>query len=147
MRSMNKILLVAALAIGISGCAALDRQGKSVLVGGTSITAEIDNPITTDQLAAVEATYNITLVGVNAYFDLRQCRRNEAATITNLCARAAVKRELQAANRKAYAALTTLRNFVANNRKLNASSAFAAAQQAVNDFKAIAFINGVKTGQ
>lgn len=135
---MIRILAVALVAFGLAGCA-----GKSVLQGGTSIFAPIQNPLRTADQAKVEAAYITLATPVAAYMELPTCRTGTVESFTNICGRYSVKVELQRANRKAFAALTVLRNFRARNPTLSGVSLLEAARQAMIEFQTVAYLNKV----
>lgn len=129
------------LALFLAGCAA---DAKSILTGGTSLTAPVQNPINTNELYYAESAYAIAVRTALSYRQLRMCRSSETASITNVCARRSVIVQLQAADLKARGALNAAKNFVKNNPTLDAFSAISAAKQAVADFQAALDSNGVK---
>jgi len=135
---------IAAALLGIlllAGCAG----NKSVLQGGNSIFTEIRNPISTADQAAVEAAYGTVLAAAVNYKRLPLCRPRQAGGgFTTLCSERSILLQLQAADRKAYAAIVSLRNFRRNYPNINAVSALDAARNAVRDFQNVAFLNGVK---
>lgn len=138
---MKKLVLALALALGLTGCAG---DARSILSGGTSLTAPIQNPVGWNELYAVEGAYVIAARTALEYRRLRMCRRSETASITNLCARRSVLVTIQNYNLRARQALDAAYDFTRNNPTLNAFSAIAAAQQAVADFQTALASNGVK---
>jgi hypothetical protein len=153
-------LLLVALAMG--GCASLGRSdvpfgtgfiqtadnlfsnGVSVFKGGTSVTASIQNPVTREQQAGVEATYGLAASAVLNYSRLRRCKAGEVASITNLCSKWTVVQKLKRANSVAYGSIVKLRGFMDNNQTISAIGAFNSAQAALTNFKAIAVSSGVQ---
>ncbi len=134
---MKRIILVVALALSLGGCA---RLNESILQGGLSPTATIQNPAGKKELAVVEAAYGTALVIAVNY--RRYCYRT--ATPTPVCKdRRKVVLAMQAADRNAHGAIVAARRFVRENPTLNAFSAIAAAKAAVADFQSIANANKV----
>jgi len=138
MKRLSIPLLLVALAL--AGCA----SDKSVLQGGTSLTATVQNPVGRKELAVVENAYGLALVAAVNYRRLGICKTGTVESFGNPCARRDVVLQLQAADRKARSALIPARRFVRNNPTLNAFSAIAAAQAAVADFQTVLSTNGVR---
>lgn len=136
MRALRIIALASLVVLG--GCAGLGWD-KSVFDGGLSITATVQNPVTLEQQAAVELSYNAAAIAVVTYARLPRCKGQSGP-----CSSWAVVQKLKAANRLAYSALTRMRDFLDNNQRVSASSAFNAAVKALREFRAIAFINGIQ---
>lgn len=141
---MRKIILLIAAAFLISGCASLDPSGKSVLQGGRSFTAPIQNPVGRQQLAAIESAYGVALVVAVNYRRLGLCPRGQTESVTNVCARRGVVLALQDADRKVRPARTAARNFVRDNPTISGASALDAFRAAVTDFQNVAANNGVR---
>jgi hypothetical protein len=139
---MRKFLIVPALffAIALSGCAGFD---KSVFEGGLSLTAEVQNPITREQQAAVESSYQVAAAAALSYARLRRCGILERASATNLCSHWSVVEKLRSANRVAYKALVELRAFMDNNENVSAIKAFNEATAALKSFKSTAAATGI----
>lgn len=135
-----KIILVIALLL-LPGCATFQ---KSVFEGGMSVTATVTNPVTYEQLAAVQASYGVAAAAVANYMELRQCKRSEVESATNWCSRYSVKVKLQLANRRAYFAVMLLSNFVRTKKTISAVSALEDAKAALRDFQNIAVSSGIK---
>ena len=106
--------------------------------------AVFQNPVNTTRLAAVESAYGVALSIAVAYRNTRLCKRGEAPTVTNVCAKRDVIEQLQAADRKVQIALIAARQFVRDNPTLDAFAVIQAAQQAVDIFRAIQIENGVQ---
>lgn len=136
---MRRILVLVTLALALAGCA----DSRSVLVGGSSITATVNNPVGRNELAALENAYGLVLSAAVAYRRLPLCRTGQVETFTNICARRAVVLQLQAYDRQARTALLTARRFVRNNPTLSALSVLSAARSAIDDFRNVASNNGV----
>ena len=134
------IVPLALIALTFANCSGVD---KSVFEGGLSITATVQNPVTREQQAAVEASYQVAASAALSYARLRRCEAGETASPTNLCSEWAVVQKLKRANRTAYSQLVKLRDFMDNNETISAISAFNSVQKALADFKAIANTAGV----
>lgn len=139
---MKRFLIVpfVFLAFTFGGCASLD---KSVFDGGLSITATVNNPVTREQQAAVEASYQVAVSAALSYANLRRCKSGETASATNLCSQWSVVQKLQGANRIAYASLVKLRGFMDRNQTISAIAAFNEVQAALRDFRATAASSSV----
>lgn len=136
---MKRLAIIFAVALALSGCAG----DKSVFQGGTSLTATVNNPVTLEMQAALEAGYGVVATAAVNYARLPRCKAGEAESLTNLCSRWSVVQKLKTANRIAYAAINKSRDFV-GMRTISAVSVFNSAVAALNDYKAIAYINNVK---
>lgn len=139
MKHFARIALFAALTLGVAGCA-----GESVLKGGTSLTAPVQNPVGTNEAYAVEAAYATALRSALAYVRLRRCKAEEVESVSNLCSRPSVVRQIQAATRGAQTAMKAFRDFRRRNPTLNAFSALTEARTAVNVLAEVLSTNGVK---
>lgn len=135
---MKRFLIVPILALSLAGCAGFPDLTKSVLVGGGSITATVQNPVTREQQAAIEASYQLTASAALSYARLRRCKVGEAASVANLCSQWPVVQKLQAYNRVAYKAIVQLRGFMDRNQTISAIGAFNEAQAALSAFKSTA---------
>lgn len=109
---MRRILIVI-LALSLGGCAALDPNGRSILAGGSSFVASIDNPVTKQKLYQIEqglvAATQILLVYKRA------CAQQ---AIPPSCV--AVIAQIQVYTRQAEPLLVDLRRFVKTNNQLSA---------------------------
>lgn len=139
---MRKLLLVPALfiALALSGCAGFD---KSVFEGGLSLTAEVQNPITREQQAAVESSYQVAVSAALSYARLRRCGVGETASVTNHCSQWTSVQKLQSYNRVAFKAIERLRAFMDNNETVSAIKAFNEATAALKSFKSTAAATGI----
>jgi len=72
------ILIAASALIALSGCAALDPAGRSILSGGTSLTAPITNPIGRKELFQIENGLIAVTAGLVGY--RRLCLRGVVDT-------------------------------------------------------------------
>lgn len=113
-------LLILTLALGVSGCSAIQKAGEIVtnLTQPSSISTQYD----------VEAAVYAVRRGTVEYFRLRQCRASEVASPTNLCSRYAIKVKLQAADLRVR---NTLKAYRANPNALSALKA------AIEDYKVV----------
>lgn len=110
-----------------------------VLVLFLGACATIQNPVTANELAAVESAYGVTLSVAVAY---RNACARKASYVYPSC-RSIVPR-LQAAGRSAQTAVVAARKFVRENPTIDASSLISVARLAVDQFKTIADTNGVR---
>lgn len=119
---MRSIFLPLALVatLLVAGCAG---DGKSILQGGTSITASVKNPVGKRELAVVELSYQ------GAAKAFKACRNAKCTSVENL-------RKYQEFDRKAYAAIVAARPVVRENPNVSGLSVVIAARQAVADFNA-----------
>jgi len=123
---MKKFLAICFLTIALGGCSTV--QGL--------LNGEV-NPIGTQSLAAVEASYGTALSVANGY---KQACANGA--ITGSCRTVVVT--MQNADRYAYAQILVARNFVKNNPNIDATVVISTAQAAVAAFQQVQSQNGVK---
>lgn len=137
---MRRLLIIPFL-IALTGCAGVSR---SVFDGGLSITATVQNPVTREMQASAEASYNVVASAAVAYVRLPRCKAGTVIGVDNLCSSWPVVQKLKTYNRVAYTALVKSRGFVDNNQNISAIGAYNEAVAALRDFKAIAFINGIK---
>lgn len=127
------LLLLSSLAVG--GCATLDKVA-------TAVTTTITNPVDNVDLYRVKNVYAASLTVANGYRSY--CYAREYAVLMAdpvakpLCrSRRSVVRAMQAADRKAFAAIKTADTFIANNPTLNATSVLGAAWTAVTQFQSL----------
>lgn len=107
---MKKLLLILALGVSLGGCAQL-----STITQGISLaTKTISNPVTQDELYAIEASIRIAVTGLQAYKEAcvrgtadKNCRDNIAT--------------VQPYTRQIPSLLVQLRGFVKNNDQINAT--------------------------
>lgn len=102
-----------------------------------SACVSVNNPLTANRFAAVEAAYGVVLSAAVAY--------------RNSCARGALPRscrpitvELQKAGSVAQQRVVSLRAFVRENPTLDAGSLLQAAESAVDAFHQVALVYGVR---
>lgn len=129
---MRRTFLALPLLLALTGCGTV-----SVFQGGTSITANVQNPVTPDMLFAVENGLIAVLDGLVAY--KRQCVAGRLdPSCTGVIAR------IQTYTRKIKPVLVDLRKFIRNNDQVSAIAAFRAAQQIMADIQGQALAAGVQ---
>lgn len=141
---MKRIIAVVAVALALAGCGTFDPNSKSLLQGGPSLTATIDNPVTREQQAKIEVSYQLAADGVLAYSDLRRCAAGEHFTLQVPCSEWSVVQKFQSANRLAYKALQRMRGFADNNQLISATTAYNEVIAAIKSIQETAFVNGIK---
>ena len=124
---MRKIILAVALALAIPLGACGTVPGKIA----SAVTVGVDNPVSIQELATVEASYGAVLSAAVTY--RRLCIAKQTAIVGTNCR--AVVAKIQDANRFAHAQILVARDFV-KNKKVNASVAIATARQAIAAFQA-----------
>lgn len=140
---MKRFLILFALALSLGGCAALDPLGKSILAGGTSLTASTANPVGPTGIYRAKIAYAATVELAVSYREYCYAKPYAAlmadATGKAVCKnRRTIARALQAADDKAYAAIQTADTFVRQNPTLNATGVISAALAAVTNFQGLA---------
>ena len=137
---MRRIFTACAVAASLvlASCAA-DPFSKSVLEGGTSLTATVNNPVTLQQQAEIEATYTVAAAGVLAYARLPRCSKSAPP-----CSSWPVVQKMKSGESAVFQQLQNLRTFMDNNQTVSAISAYNAASKALRDLKAVAFVNNIK---
>lgn len=130
---MKKLLLIVVLAVGLGGCATVQK-----IVDTTSaVVVGVNNPISNNELYALENSMIVAFAGLNAY--KRACI---AGAVGSGC-RDVIAR-LQVHTRKIPPALKRLRAFVRNNDRVNAITAYNEVRAMIDLFKAEASANGVR---
>ncbi len=125
-------VLVISLALVLAGCA-----GKSVLQGGSSLTASINNPVTPSMLYDAQNALVVAVSGALAY--KRLCIQK---AVPSSC-RAVIQR-LQTYTRKAKVYLADARKFVKENDQINAIQAYNLFVAEAGKFRDEAAANGVQ---
>ncbi len=138
----RKIMLAAAVAsaFALTGCITVDPNEKSVLQGGTSITATIDNPVTSQNPYQARLTLNLAVTAANrwsAYCWRRPYEQIMADPIAKpICQnRRSVRTALLAAGEKADRLIKRASDFVRANPKVSAVGLVDDAWAAVNEFR------------
>lgn len=129
-----RMLAVVIVALTLGGCA-----GQSVLTGGTSITATIQNPVTPTMLYQAESGLIVAVAGLQTHKDL--CI---AKVIDRSCRAVVVK--LQSYTIRLKPMLISLHAFVRNNDQINAIAVYNTVRQLLADFQQDAAASGVATG-
>lgn len=133
---MKRFLIIAALSLPLAGCGAASKVSDFV----STVTQTITNPVGEVDIYRAKNLYLATLKVANNWREY--CWSKPYSTIVAdpimrpVCQeRRATTRTLQAANRKASAALKAAETFIRNNPSGNAVTYVTAAWNAVNDFK------------
>lgn len=100
----------------------------------------IKQPISYNELGAVESAYGVLLSQAVAYRNLPLCHTGTVATLQNICAQRSVIIKLQQADLIAQRAITTANSFVEQNPTLDPTAVIAAAQSALSAFQSIVSI-------
>ncbi len=122
---MKKLLLACLVALPLAACASMPNPFTSIA-----------NPLGTTQLGTIESAYGVALSAAVAYHDV--CVKR---IIPPSCR--PIVLQLQQKARLVQGAIVAARG-VAKNPTLDAVSAIATAQQALNDFQNFQAANGVK---
>lgn len=137
---MKRIAIAFVFALGLSGCAALNSAGTSILQGGTSLTASITNPATPVTLYQVKSVYATALDLANGY--RTYCYAKPYATLMAdqiagpICkSRRSIVTKLQSADAKAASAISAADAFIKANPTLSAVSVIQQAYAAVTSFQ------------
>lgn len=115
-------ILIPLMLLALSACAPL----------GNIVNSQY-NPITRERLYAAEASYKVANDAAYAYRSLRQCRKSEVATVTNLCRRYSMTLAIQAASRKVNAAFVAARKCLQGTP--DAADCVAGVEDAVSVFR------------
>lgn len=134
MRSLSRLLVVLC-ALTVVGCAQLSMVRDSILKGGDSLVASVENPVGRDELATLENSYGIVLTGLVTYKRLCIKKQADANCRSNVVM-------LQGYQKHAQSAVLAARRFVRENPTLSAFSAISAARNAISDFKTAAISTG-----
>lgn len=127
---IRRLLLVAVAALAVAGC--------------TPLTTSINNPLGLNESYSIEASVAAARrVGLEV-MNTRQCRASESTTITTVCVKRSVKVQIQKADRKLTSVLILYRDFVDNNKTLNALSAATAVRAAISDYQRVVTSSGVR---
>lgn len=124
---MKRIVLVLALALGLGGC---------ITIGDLSnLVSTATQPVSINNQYEVEAAVYVARRTTFEYFQLRQCRKAEVASLLNPCARYATKVKLQAADLRVSKALAQFR---AN------PTIYEGVRSAITNYKNVLISEGVK---
>lgn len=136
-KTLMRFAIAAAVALSLAGCAALDPGGVSILKGGSSFTAPIQQPITRKMYRNVSNSLILVAVGLNIYKS--KC---EAGSIDASCEAAIAK--IQGYTQQAKPVLKNLRIFVRQNDQVNARVAYNTITGLLADIRTTAAANGVQ---
>lgn len=132
---MKKLLIVAALAVNLAGCAEL----QAITGGITLATESITNPVTRAEEAQVELAIDAAIAVLRGY--KRACIQG---TADKMC-RANIK-AIQQYTRQMTPLLKQLRGFVDNNDQINAVVVYKRLASLYTDFKKAAGDLGYNVG-
>lgn len=140
MKFAARLLAVILIAIPAAAC----QQTFGTLGKVTEFaTVGIKNPVSYEALAGAEAAVATARTGAIAYLGLPVCRYGTAVTISNVCSKPDVRREIKLYNRKVNVALTNARKFVRQNPTVNAQSVISLVYQAIDDLNAVKARNAI----
>lgn len=114
-----------------------------VLGACASPRVNLSGTVTLNTLYGAQSAYGVALSGMRAYKALPLCRTGTTATVLNPCARRSIVVRLQAADRKAIAALRDARTFITRYPTLDASNVIAAAVTAVQSVRDLLNSEGI----
>lgn len=126
---MKRLLAIILLGSLVSGCGIFSDGQKSVLQGGTSITASVENPVTPAILYRLEQVAITATSGLLVY--RQQC---EAGRIDKSCFDAIAS--IQRYTRQLKPVFVDLRRYVRANDQINAISLFNKARDIVSQLSA-----------
>lgn len=132
---MRKIILAAALALSLSGCASLQNIETAVQLGTTSIT----NPVTATRLNQMESAVTIVFAGLKAWKTSCQQGLIPASCRGQIYT-------VQAYTRQVPIYLRQLRTFVRTNDQVNAIVVYNNLTSLIGAIKSAAAANGVVVG-
>jgi len=132
---MKRFLIVFILAMPLGGCLTFQDISNVANVA----TASVSNPVTKENLKAVEDGATVTFAALGAY--KRVC---VSRTIDQSCR--TVIQKLQVYTRKLPPLLVSLRAFIRDNDQINAVIVYNTIKQLVSDFKSVASSNNVPLG-
>lgn len=107
---MKKLLLIAILSLGLGGCAQLSAVGQGISLATKTVT----NPVTQDELYAIEASIRIVVTGLQAYKDACVAGSADVHCRANIAT-------IQPYTRQIPPLVIQLRGFVKNNDQINAT--------------------------
>lgn len=132
---MKKILLAVSLALGLSGCAALQNIGTAISLG----TASVANPVTPTRLYQLENTVTLVFAGLNTW------RSSCVQGLIPPACKAQIT-AVQVYTRQIPPYLTQLRAFVKSGDQINAVSVFNNLDALLTTIKSSAASSGVTVG-
>lgn len=130
---MKKLLAITLLSASLAGCGVFSDSAKSVLLGGTSITAGVSNPITPATLYKAEQVATIAVSGLLTY--KRLCA---SGTIPTSCYDTIAR--IQEYTRKLKPMFVQLRTYVRTNDQINALALYQQVQAIVTQLQAEAAV-------
>lgn len=140
MKRFLSLFAVIAVSLSLGGCLTLDSSGVSILKGGNSITAPIQNPAQPVNIYQVKMTYDAALDLANEYQDY--CYKRPFKTLMAdpiagpVCKkRRAIVRMLDKASDQAAEAIDKANDFIARNPKVSAVTVIREAWTAVVNFQ------------
>lgn len=138
---MMRLIAVALTALTLSGCAILPGGDRSILIGGTSITAPVEL-IDDTTMAGIETAYGAALAAAVAYRRMPRCAPGTSATVQAPCSQRSVIVRLQGYARTATRAVHAARR-INEAGGVNALDVLRIAREAVREFRAVLSVNGV----
>lgn len=132
---MKRVFLALVLAIGLSGCATIQKLESY----GSLLTASANNPVTVQMLYNAENGMVLAFAALNTY--RRACVQGSVDVNCKSNIRA-----IQVYTRRLPPLLRDLRSFVKTNDKINAEIVYNTIVQLIADFKAAASARGVSVG-
>jgi hypothetical protein len=120
---MRKIISALALtaAAALAGCASFN----------------INTATSRNTLYGITNAYGVLLSGANAYKSLPLCKTGTQPSLTNICAKRSLIVQIQAADKKAIAAINDADNFIKAYPTVDATNVIQAAQTALINYQAV----------
>lgn len=128
---MKRIFLIAALALSLAGCAAIDNiKSAFSAAGGFTVSQK--------QLDAARSTYDGTvLVPMAKYATFPRCPAGTTISITNLCHDRALLKQLRAGDKVASTAFDKTQDMITSGNNSGATAAWSSLQTAIESVKAL----------
>lgn len=142
---IRRFIALAVAGLLLAGCAGgmISLSGdRSILVGGTSLSAKVD-PIDNNTMARVEVAYGFAVRAALSYRRLARCAAGQSFTLARPCSDRSVIVVLQDANRKARVALLAARSVHASGG-ISAFDAIRLAREAVSAFQVTLSQSGIQ---
>lgn len=133
---MKRYLVIIVVALSLGACASLDPGGKSILAGGSSITASVANPVGRKELYQIENGLTVAVAGLVGY--RRLCLRG----LVDTHCRGNIER-LQTYTRPVAALLPNLRSAIRRNDQISAVKLFNEARALLSNAQRDAATMGV----